>query len=324
MRVNWVGLIVPALVLGVLASPGAVAAPAAGTPEQVVKGVPRAASASGRTPAEVAAILAAAPTDRVPVDPGRLAGAAAERLAPADLSRSVAPVPPARVAGRPATAPPATPNQTVGILLYDDEAGKGHRCTAVTVVSQHRVLVATAGHCVHGGKGKDFFTRFEFVPGFEKSGPTAPFGMFKGSLPATLRGWAKLSDPRYDIGFLTLLPNEHGPVGAVVGENGLAVGEPYKAPRQLFGYHQDRTFQSCFGETRAFGSPLFPLVVIDCGFLEGTSGGPWFKDYRPGSVPYGVVNGITGGYHRENPQITYSMYFNRAVWDLFQDMADET
>ncbi|MEV4060477.1 hypothetical protein [Nonomuraea dietziae] len=72
--------------------------------------------------------------------------------------------------------------RTIGKVFFVDRKGEYRWCSATSIQSRHRNLVATAGHCVYE-HGRDVFAKWVFVPGYYQG--KAPFGVFSGAYAFT-------------------------------------------------------------------------------------------------------------------------------------------
>ncbi|GAA0920713.1 hypothetical protein [Nonomuraea longicatena] len=72
--------------------------------------------------------------------------------------------------------------KTIGKVFFVDRAGRYRWCSATSVQSRNRNLVATAGHCVFE-KGKDVFQKWVFIPAYYQG--SAPFGVYAGAYAFT-------------------------------------------------------------------------------------------------------------------------------------------
>ncbi|WP_327089681.1 hypothetical protein OIE66_03400 [Nonomuraea sp. NBC_01738] len=72
--------------------------------------------------------------------------------------------------------------KTIGKVFFIDRAGKYRWCSATSIQSKHRNLIATAGHCVYEN-GKDVFQKWVFVPGYYQG--KAPWGVYAGAYAFT-------------------------------------------------------------------------------------------------------------------------------------------
>lgn len=77
---------------------------------------------------------------------------------------------PAESSMGPRVAPPVTNfSKTNGKVFFRDASdGRTYMCSGSALNSGSLRLVATAGHCVHGGPGKSWHQNWVFIPGYHK------------------------------------------------------------------------------------------------------------------------------------------------------------
>lgn len=263
----------------------------------------------------------------------------ADRPGDAKAVRNAAPVP----TGAPASVPPAKPTKavparaaasrglavnaspTTGKVFFTDPAdGLGYVCSAATVNSGSKLLVMTAGHCVHGGQGGQWMTNWIFVPlynyGYE------PHGRWSAKWLTAFNGWINSSSLDRDVAWVTVWPNGNGRVVDVVGGNGLSVNYSHEQAITILGYPADPPYDggwqwACTGTTYRPGTWPFQenKIALNCGFTGGSSGGPWLRLYN-GSQGY--LNGVMSTLNSSG--VNKASYFDTAVMDVFNTVADRT
>ncbi|MFI6909226.1 hypothetical protein ACIBKY_48740 [Nonomuraea sp. NPDC050394] len=72
--------------------------------------------------------------------------------------------------------------RSIGKVFFLDRKGNYRWCSATSIQSRHRNLVATAGHCVYED-GKDVYRKWVFVPGYYQG--KAPWGVYAGAYAFT-------------------------------------------------------------------------------------------------------------------------------------------
>ncbi|WP_157250676.1 trypsin-like serine peptidase [Nonomuraea typhae] len=72
--------------------------------------------------------------------------------------------------------------RSLGKVFFLDRKGNYRWCSATSIQSRHRNLVATAGHCVYED-GKDVYRKWVFVPGYYQG--KAPYGVYAGAYAFT-------------------------------------------------------------------------------------------------------------------------------------------
>jgi glutamyl endopeptidase len=132
---------------------------------------------------------------------GQLEGSALEiadlesyKSMPGDTNETIFP-PDTRVRVNPTTGYPA---RATALILFK-QGGSNFRCTGWFI---SRRTIATAGHCVHAGKGGSFSTDVRVYPG--ANGNLAPFGFCRASRLFTVSGWTSSSDTNFDYGAIQL------------------------------------------------------------------------------------------------------------------------
>ncbi|MEU0566350.1 hypothetical protein ABZ297_13260 [Nonomuraea sp. NPDC005983] len=91
--------------------------------------------------------------------------------------------------------------KTIGKVFFLDHAGNYRWCSATSIQSRHRNLVATAGHCVYEN-GKDVFSKWVFVPGYYQG--RAPWGVFAGAYAFTTYDLDTYDDYDGDFAFVAV------------------------------------------------------------------------------------------------------------------------
>ncbi|MEV0154901.1 hypothetical protein AB0H57_14300 [Micromonospora sp. NPDC050686] len=255
---------------------------------------------------------------------GLRATGAARSTPPAAPKVSAAP------GGRASAAGPITTlvnaSTTVGkVFFYNPADGKNYVCSAGTVNSGSKLLVMSAGHCVHGGRGGQWMQNWIFIPYYNYG--AEPYGRWSAKYLTTFNAWINDSNLDRDVAYITMWPNGSGqrPVD-VVGGNGLSVNYSYEQAVTILAYPAAPPYdggwqQYCQGTTYRPG--IWPFqenkIALNCGFTGGSSGSVWLRLYN-GSLGY--VNGImstlgSGGVNK-------SSYFDTAVMDVFNSVANRT
>ncbi|MDJ0379978.1 hypothetical protein [Streptomyces sp. G-G2] len=249
-----------------------------------------------------------------------------ERMASA---RAVDPDPDvARAAAGPGVGQDFDGIPVVGRLFVMKDGG-AYFCTASVVASPGHDLVLGAAHCLMGADTR----QVAFVPHYTAGNPR-PYGMFP-----VLKVWV---DPRYqqqgpdlaatlDVAFARVGPNDKNiAVQDQVGGNRLITGDGYEHDAiRLIGYPASAARpRVCVNRTTRFTSddPASPgsFLQINCtGYPGGTSGGPFLKNYDPGTRT-GEVVGVIGGWKTggPGPDTSYSSYFGTDVRNLYRSAVD--
>ena len=156
---------------GLLAAPAAaVAAPPPGSPGVDHASVPAAESSTAAQYWTADRMRSAVPADVLVAD--RVASTPASEVAKGDPVTYGKPVPAPEVDLNAASEAPVSHIGKVFFTL----SGRNYVCSANSVSATNGSVVSTAGHCVHGGKGK-FASRWIFVPAYENgAAPLRPVG----------------------------------------------------------------------------------------------------------------------------------------------------
>ncbi|GAA2099223.1 hypothetical protein GCM10009759_30880 [Kitasatospora saccharophila] len=221
---------------------------------------------------------------------------------------SAAPPPP--VAAQPVPRPYTSYPASGKVFMTAPNGGTGQCSATVVTDPQHpgrSNLVWTAAHCVHEGKGGDWYRNLVFVPAYNSSGAAgdhrkatlaevAPLGQWWADKVITSPLWTtegtKGGDAanQYDFAVIKV----HGPAGetrSLEEAIGTAVPVWFDAPReqlsiQAWGYPAVAPFDGQELErcdsgrpgSRSFDPARPPMLVIGCTMTAGASGGGWFAD----------------------------------------------
>jgi hypothetical protein len=166
------------------------------------------------------------------------------------------------------------------VFFHNPADGFDYACSAGTINTGRRRLVLTAGHCVHGGSGGQWMQNWVFYPGYQFGGG-AP-GAFPAYQLWAKNGWINNSDTHYDYAFAITQNNAAGQrVVDRVGGNGLTInpGRPFVTfigyPDNVSGGEQQAFCQGQLSRRSIFNSDQ----QLNCNIGEGSSGGPWLRDY---------------------------------------------
>ncbi|MFI9560514.1 trypsin-like serine peptidase [Nonomuraea endophytica] len=108
--------------------------------------------------------------------------------------------------------------RSLGKVFFLDRKGNYRWCSATSIQSRHRNLVATAGHCVYED-GKDVYRKWVFVPGYYQG--KAPWGVYAGAYAFTT----------YD---LDVYDDYDGDYAFVAVHNGFTLTEEKKVTAQQY------------------------------------------------------------------------------------------
>ncbi|MGW0809586.1 trypsin-like serine peptidase [Nonomuraea sp. NPDC002799] len=93
--------------------------------------------------------------------------------------------------------------KTIGKVFFVNSKGEKKWCSATSIQSQYRNLVATAGHCVYDTAGNtDVLSKWVFVPGYYQG--KAPWGIYVGKTAYTHYDFDVYEDYDRDYAFVTV------------------------------------------------------------------------------------------------------------------------
>ncbi|MFI6741318.1 trypsin-like serine peptidase [Nonomuraea sp. NPDC050451] len=92
--------------------------------------------------------------------------------------------------------------KTVGKVFFLDKSGNYRWCSATSIQSRNRNLVATAGHCVFANGKDDVYDKWIFVPGYYQG--KAPWGVYVGAYAFTAYDLDTYDDYDGDFAFVAV------------------------------------------------------------------------------------------------------------------------
>ncbi|UPK74517.1 hypothetical protein MU582_19075 [Nocardioidaceae bacterium SCSIO 66511] len=216
-------------------------------------------------------------------------------------------------------------SKTIGKVFFKTRKGVNMVCSGAAINSKRKNMVMTAGHCVHGGRGKGWHKKWIFVPGYGP-GNTAPNGVYGATTKVAMKGWIKRSNFNYDTALALVKPVKFTKKKLVknVGGYGLQVGRSHKRRLAAVGYSQlgrkgDKQ-TSC--RKRSHRAVHGKQIKLRCHNLTpGSSGGPWIKGkVRIGKKKRSALNGVVsnGVGKRKHPKFIRSPYFDRKVLKMYK------
>ncbi|MGW7579719.1 trypsin-like serine peptidase [Kitasatospora sp. NPDC054768] len=189
-----------------------------------------------------------------------------------------------------------------GRLFFDVDGETLGTCSAAVIVSNNKNSIWTAGHCLHSGKGGNFFSKFVFAPGYDE---TAPWGFWPLKNIIVSSAWADDSDNLWgDMGGGIVAPlSQYGNLQEWVGAYGYrfnsesdiagvtAIGYPvdgYNRPSSDF--HDGAKPMYCHGNAFDAGNwnPFDDRLKLSCDMGHGASGGPMVAGLDGNSQIVGV------------------------------------
>jgi hypothetical protein len=236
--------------------------------------------------------------------------------------------------------------KTLGKVFFVDGQGKFRYCSATSIQSNYRNLVATAGHCVYDtDSNKDLLNNWVFVPGYYEG--KAPFGIYVGKQAFTHYDFDTYEDYDRDYAFVTvyngisfngvkqvdrkdydrfvgpkrnwgghyyiLLSKDAGRLGDAVGGQGVAWNQPTGKPVRAFGYpagpHPD-------------GNKPYSGVTPKWCYNKTTAkavGAPWLKIEEHIGLKCAVTPGFDGGPWLSNYSNSKRLGYVNGVTSTFAD-----
>lgn len=187
----------------------------------------------------------------------------------------------------------------VGKVYFTLPNGASASCSGSAVASGKRRLVMTAGHCVHGGRGGQWYSNWQFVPQYRNG--SRPWGTFVAYSLTTRTAWINNSSYAEDMGIAIM--NNGGAYGLkvveTVGGHGLRWNWGYSVYVTALGYPSNlgggESQYYCQGTTWNAGGQQIRMY---CNMTYGSSGGPWLQEYND-QTGYGFINSVVS--HGDNP-----------------------
>ncbi|MFG1710649.1 hypothetical protein ACFLIM_46535 [Nonomuraea sp. M3C6] len=103
---------------------------------------------------------------------------------------------------KPSTAKNVNLPKTIGKVFFLDKSGHYRWCSATSIQSRNRNLVATAGHCVFANGKDDVYDKWVFVPGYYQG--KAPWGVYAGAYAFTAYDLDTYDDYDGDFAFVAV------------------------------------------------------------------------------------------------------------------------
>jgi V8-like Glu-specific endopeptidase len=204
------------------------------------------------------------------------------------------------------------------VFFRDPTDGKNYMCSGGAVNSGKRRLVLTAGHCVHGGGGKQWMQNWVFYPGYQNG--AGPAGAFPAYQLWAQSGWFNNTDFHYDYAFAITQNNAAGArVVDRVGGNGLTInpGRPFVTfigyPWNFAGGEQQAFCQGQLSRRSIFNSDQ----QLNCNLGGGSSGGSWLRDYSDASGLGYAVSNTSYGLNPDPQGPVYGPYYDGDTSNLY-------
>jgi V8-like Glu-specific endopeptidase len=234
-------------------------------------------------------------------------------------------------ASAPAGALAAVPGEipTVGKLTFSADGILGLNCTATVIdgtpAANSEELILTAAHCIEGTIGRIAYTSTNLVFSPMWHNNKNPFGTWTVKRVFLNSGWLTCAipiidcktNPLYDYAVIVLNPKNGKGVGDVTGADGWSAnqprtiagvtiaGIPATSPGTLVTTAHTVTVTESGEPYRQASTP---------GFTDGSSGGPWLRDFST-KTGRGVLIGDTGGFEQGGPSSgspSYSDYWTNS------------
>jgi V8-like Glu-specific endopeptidase len=192
--------------------------------------------------------------------------------------------------------------------------GLGYVCSGNSVGAGNGSVVATAGHCVHGGGfGASFASKWVFVPGYDQG--AAPFGLWSATSFSVPEQWSGSRDHSYDAGFVKVGKVDGQTLAQSAGASPIAFNQPRGLDYTAFGYpaaspFDGETLESCAGT--AIADPFLETQSqgIPCDMTGGSSGGPWF-------LASGVQNSVNSFGYVEIPGVMFGPFYGAVAHSAY-------
>ena len=222
--------------------------------------------------------------------------------------------PPFSTAQVPPAAMTTYPYSANGRLFGSFGRAGNYSCSATVVNSSSRSVALTAGHCLYE-RGIGWARRVVFVPAYLNG--AHPFGAWDVTRMSATRGWVRSENFHGDFAAVKLA-SASGPIGDVVGEEGLVWNQPREQVFQAIGYPANRGQTELMWNCVSTSIGADPLdrsrgaaaTGIGCDMGGGSSGGGWtIRD--SGGNPF--VNGVTSYGYKRVRDILFSPYLTGKV-----------
>ncbi len=249
------------------------------------------------------------------------------------------------------SSPNFRPPETVQAQLVDepyDEPEKAIRgkiifvtpegpaeCSGTVVDHPSGNMVWTAAHCLHGGRGADYYKRISFIPGYdgkaETSAEAMPFGRWPVREVSVPDQWISDADPERDsvaspFDFGAFIVEPPSGKGSLQEELGTSAPIMFNAPRNLtvesYGYPGEEPYDgsrlyTCKSPTTDFQNDGWPdpaMLWMGCTMTAGSSGGGWFAEIEGRLY---LVSNISLGITLRTAKTMTGPYLGNAAHELY-------
>jgi hypothetical protein len=247
------------------------------------------------------------------VEPGqpRAASPALRRTAPTARAAAVNPGYPyysfqARTAGK--------------VFFTDSSDGRNYVCSGTIINSEGKNSVWTAGHCVHGGQGRNWHANWVFVPSYSYG--WAPYGQWTARQLWTKNNWIGSSEWASDVGVAIMNTRNGWRIVDYLGGQGITWNQSKRIAVTSFGYPAAAPFNgqslfTCPGTTFPEWEVLWwsaETLGLPCDMTGGSSGGAWLAFFN-GTTGY--LNGNNSFKYNNDPNTMYSPYYDDTASSLY-------
>lgn len=204
------------------------------------------------------------------------------------------------------------------VFFRDPVDGSNHACSAGTVNSGKRRLVITAGHCVHGGSGRQWMENWVFYPGYQFG--QGPAGAFPAYQLWAKTSWINDSNFSRDYAVAITQTNSSGQlVVDRVGGNGLVInpGRPFVTAIAYPGNFQNGEQQAFCQGTLSRRSLINADQQLNCDLRFGASGGPWLRDYSDTTTLGYIVSNQSYSLNSDGSGPEYGPYYDSEMTSLY-------
>jgi hypothetical protein len=214
--------------------------------------------------------------------------------------------------------PPEHPTARTSGKVFFSTPGGTAQCSATIINSEGRNTVWTAGHCVHGGAGGDWYWNWQFVPSYDDDlANPAPYGVWTAAQLWSLNSWITSTDFSSDMGVAIMGTLDGWHIVDYFGGQGLQVNAGVPSYQYAFGYPAEAPFDGgnlwgCDGSSAWFETETY---YIPCDLTRGSSGGGHLRGWDGN---WGYLNGLNSRIDQiVNPTIMISPYFDNTALDLY-------
>lgn len=217
------------------------------------------------------------------------------------------------------------PAYTNGKVFFTNASGTTSSCSGAIVNSEGADTVWTAGHCLHAGRGGNWYSNWVFIPGYDDDlANPRPYGTWTPFWVQTRPAWTGNSDFSEDMGVMLMNTNFGGwHIVHYFGGHGFRANLGKYTYENAFGYPSESPFDGgnlmrCWGYASpewTSGSYTSETIKIPCDMTRGSSGGPWLYGFDGN---WGNLNGVVSRIDRiVGPTISISPYFDNTAIDLY-------